>query len=55
MRAIILAAGDKDQALKYAQKALEMLDQDPHATPEFKQLVRESAEGKIKQLQADRK
>lgn len=50
-----LAAGDKDQALKYAQKALEMLDQDPNATAEFKQLVRESAEGKVKQLQADRK
>ena len=50
-----LAAGDKEQALKYAQKAIEMLDQDPNATAQFKQLVRESAEGKIKQLQGDRK
>ena len=50
-----LAAGDKEQALKYAQKAIAMLDQDPDATPQLKQLVRESAEGKIKQLQAERK
>jgi len=50
-----LAAGDKEQALKYAQKAIAMLDQDPDATPQFKQLIRESAEGKIKQLQGDRK
>jgi dienelactone hydrolase len=47
-----LAAGDKTQALEYAEKAIEMLAQDPNATPEFKQLVRESAEGKIKQLRA---
>jgi tetratricopeptide (TPR) repeat protein len=50
-----LAAGDKEQALKYAQKAIAMLDQDPNATPQFKQLVRESAQAKIKQLQGDRK
>jgi dienelactone hydrolase len=50
-----LAAGDKEQALKYAQKAIAMLDQDPNATPQFKQLVRESADAKIKQLQGDRK
>jgi dienelactone hydrolase len=49
-----LAAGDKEQALTYAQKAIELLDQDPNATPDFKRLVRESAEGKIKQLQGAR-
>jgi len=47
-----LAMGNKDEALKYAKKALEMLDSDPNATPEFKRLVRESAEGKIKELQS---
>jgi dienelactone hydrolase len=46
-----LEAGRKDEALKYARKALDALDKDPNATPQFKQLVRESAEGKIKQLQ----
>jgi len=50
-----LAMGNKEEALKYAQKAIEMLDQDPNATPEFKQLVRRSADGKIKELQAVRK
>ena len=47
-----LAMGNKEEALKYAQKAIEMLDKDPNATPQFKQLVRESAEGKIKELQS---
>ena len=47
-----LAMGNKEEALKYAQKAIEMLDKDPNATPEFKRLVRESAEGKIKELQS---
>jgi dienelactone hydrolase len=51
----LLAAGDKEQALKYALKAIEMLDQDPNATPQLKQAVRASAEPKIKQLQGDRK
>lgn len=46
-----LAMGNKDEALKYAQKAIEALDGDPNATPEFKRLVRQSAEGKIKELQ----
>ena len=50
-----LAAGDKEQALTYARKAIAMLDEDPNATPQFRQLVRESAEGKIKQLQGERK
>ena len=49
-----LAMGNKEEALKYAQKALDMLDSDPNATPEFKRLVRESAEGKIKELQSVR-
>jgi hypothetical protein len=39
----------------YAHNAIEMLAQDPNATPPFKQLVCESAEGKIKQLLGDRK
>ena len=50
-----LALGNKEDALKYAQKAMEMLDKDPNATPEFKRAVRESAEKKIKDLQAVRK
>jgi hypothetical protein len=41
--------------LKYAQKAIAALDTDPNATPEFKRLVRESAEGKIKELQSGQK
>ena len=45
-----LAMGNKEEALKYALKAIEMLDTDTNATPEFKQLVRESAEKKIKEL-----
>ena len=50
-----LAMGNKEEALKYAQKTLEVLDKDPNATPEFKQLLREGAEKKIKELQAARK
>jgi dienelactone hydrolase len=46
-----VAAGNTDEALKYARQALALLDTDPNATPQFKQLVRESAEGKIKKLQ----
>ena len=49
-----LAMGNKQEALNYAQKALEMLETDPNATPQFKRLVRESAEGKIKELQPGR-
>jgi tetratricopeptide (TPR) repeat protein len=48
-----VAIGDNAAAVKYARKALELLDNDPNATPQFKRLVRESAEGKIKQLQPD--
>ncbi|HEU4892140.1 MAG TPA: alpha/beta fold hydrolase [Vicinamibacterales bacterium] len=50
-----LAMGNKAEALKYAQKALEVLDKDTNATAQVKRLVRESAEGKIKELQAVRK
>jgi dienelactone hydrolase len=50
-----LAMGNKEEALKYAQRAIEMLDKDTNATAEFKQAVRESAESKIKQLQAVRR
>jgi tetratricopeptide (TPR) repeat protein len=50
-----LAMGNKEEALKYAEKTIEVLDQDTNATPEFKQLIRESAARKIKELQAVRK
>jgi dienelactone hydrolase len=50
-----VAMGNKDEALKYAQKAIELLDTDPNATADFKKLIRESAEGKIKELQGARK
>jgi dienelactone hydrolase len=49
-----VAMGNKEEALKYARKAIEMLDTDPNATPQLKQLVRQSAEGKIKELQGVR-
>jgi dienelactone hydrolase len=45
-----LAMGNKEEALKYAQKAIDLLDTDPNATLEFKRLVREGAEKKIKEL-----
>jgi dienelactone hydrolase len=45
-----LAAGNRDEALRLAQKALEVLPNDTNAPPEFKQLVRESAEKKIQEL-----
>lgn len=44
--------GNKEEALKYAQKAIEMLDKDPNVPPQFKRLIRENAEGKIKELQS---
>ena len=47
-----LAMGNKEEALKYAQKTLDMLDKDPNATPELKQRLREGAEKKIKELSA---
>ena len=45
-----LAAGDKAKALEYARKAIAALPGDTSAPPEFKQQIRESAEGKIRQL-----
>jgi len=45
-----LAAGDKVKALEYARKAIAALPGDTSAPPEFKQQIRESAEGKIRQL-----
>lgn len=50
-----LAMDNKEEALKYAQKTLDMLDKDPNATPELKQLLRDGADKKIKELQAVRK
>ena len=45
-----LAAGDKVKALEFARKALAALPGDKTAPDEFKQQIRESAEGKIRQL-----
>ena len=45
-----LAAGDKVKALDFARKALAALPGDTTAPAEFKQQIRESAEGKIRQL-----
>jgi dienelactone hydrolase len=45
-----LAAGDKVKALDFARKALAALPGDKTASAEFKQQIRESAEGKIRQL-----
>jgi dienelactone hydrolase len=45
-----LAAGDKVKALEFARKAIAALPGDKNAPEEFKKLIRESAETKIKQL-----
>jgi len=45
-----LAAGKRDEALRYAEKALEALKTDTQAPDEFRALVRESAEKKIRDL-----
>lgn len=45
-----LADGNNTEALRLAEKALEVLAKDTQAPEEFKQQVRESAEAKIKQL-----
>ena len=45
-----LAAGDKVKALDFARKAIAALPGDKTASGEFKQQIRESAEGKIRQL-----
>ena len=45
-----LEDGNKVEALKYAEKALKALESDTNAPDAFKQLVRESAERKVKEL-----
>jgi tetratricopeptide (TPR) repeat protein len=45
-----LAAGHNDEALKYAEKALAVLESDTTAGPEFAGAIRESAEKKITAL-----
>lgn len=45
-----LADGNETEALRLAEKALQMLASDTQAPEEFKTLIRESAEGKIKRL-----
>ena len=47
-----LAMENKEEALKYARKTLEVLDTDPNATPQLKQLLRDGADKKIKDLSA---
>ena len=45
-----LAAGNRDEALRLAEKALAVLASDEQASDEFSALVRESAEKKIREL-----
>jgi dienelactone hydrolase len=45
-----LADGNKAEALRYAEKALQQLDADTRTPPELKQGIRESAEKKIRDL-----
>jgi dienelactone hydrolase len=45
-----LALGNREEALRYADEAIEMLAKDTEAPDDFKALVRESAEKKIKDL-----
>jgi dienelactone hydrolase len=45
-----LALGNREEALKYAEKALDALAKDPEAAEAFKALVRESAERKVTDL-----
>jgi tetratricopeptide (TPR) repeat protein len=45
-----LAAGDKVKALEFARKAIAALPGDKNAPEQFKKLIRESAETKIRQL-----
>ena len=45
-----LADGNKVEALRFAEKALQVLATDTQTPEEFKNQIRESAEGKIKQL-----
>ena len=45
-----LALGNREEALRYAEKTLEMLPKDTEATEDVKKLLREGAEKKIKEL-----
>ena len=45
-----LALGNRDEALRYAEKALEMLATDTRATAEFREAVRQSAQKKVDDL-----
>ena len=45
-----LANGNKEEALRYAEKAVKMLATDTRATEAFKDAIRESAEQKIRDL-----
>jgi dienelactone hydrolase len=45
-----LALGNREEALRYAEKALEMIPKDTEASDDFKKLVRQGAEKKIKEL-----
>ncbi len=45
-----LALGNREEALRYAEKTLEMIPKDTEATDDLKKLLREGAEKKIKEL-----
>lgn len=45
-----LAAGDREKALEFAEKAIEALARDTQTSEDFKARVRESAEQKIRQI-----
>ena len=45
-----LALGNREEAIRYAEKALEMIPKDTEATEDFKKLIRQGAEKKIKEL-----
>ncbi len=45
-----LAAGGREDALRYAKKALEMLDGDKQVGDELRAAIKESAEKKIQEL-----
>jgi dienelactone hydrolase len=45
-----LALGNREEALRYAEKTLEMLPKDTEASDDVKKLLREGAEKKIKEL-----
>jgi hypothetical protein len=46
----LLADGRRDEALRYAEKALAALESDTTAADAFKEQIRQSAEDKIRQL-----